>query len=436
MKYQDIEIEKVLERIKERISSNQMSLLVGSGASCCACDFYQNWVGLVTDMVAFLYQEELERKGIVVKPIDGFYCHYSLTRSADPKDNDYVYDTIKAIVNREGVLEIPSKFARRMGVRESIEAYIESHTPHIDYSSNTISLFGESCFVDKEKDLFFLTSLVNVGWNAIFTTNYDDLLKYSSLDVGKKSLTECSDAAMLSLRMMDELVIKLHGSIDFNHQNNGFDGDVHRKYVLTHEDYKDYPSKHEAFMQLMRISLLKDCFCLVGFSGSDPNFIAWITWVRDILESKRSTVPESVDANDIKIFFIDCFDSPLDDATLQFFENHKIYRIVLPKIKPLLKAGRPEPKNPKDLNKWLLDSFFTTIKNESQLEKEQNDDMPESYTLWSQASKLSGSFLRESTINVAKANELLSMSSYMRIVRGTHYQSYYLDSIPHKSVLT
>lgn len=52
MKYQDIETEKVLEIIKERISSNQMSLLVGSGASCCACDFYQNWVGLVTDMVA------------------------------------------------------------------------------------------------------------------------------------------------------------------------------------------------------------------------------------------------------------------------------------------------------------------------------------------------------------------------------------------------
>lgn len=52
MKYQDIETEKVLEIIKERISSNQMSLLVGSGASCCACDFYQNWVGLLTDMVA------------------------------------------------------------------------------------------------------------------------------------------------------------------------------------------------------------------------------------------------------------------------------------------------------------------------------------------------------------------------------------------------
>ena len=294
MKYQDIPINDVIEEMKERISSNQMSLLVGSGASCCACDLYQSWVGLVSDMVAFLYKEELERYGIEVKQVDGYYCHYNLTRIEDPKDKDYVYDTIKAIVNREGVLEIPSLFAKRIGVRESIEAYIESHTPHIDVSANTISLFGKSSPIDKERDLNFLTTMVNVGWNAIFTTNYDDLLKYASSDVGKKSLTECSDAATLSLRKMDELVIKLHGSIDFDHVRNGFDGDVHRKYVLTHEDYDDYPSRHEAFMQLMRISLLKDCFCLVGFSGTDPNFIAWITWVRDILEAKKSTTSEFV----------------------------------------------------------------------------------------------------------------------------------------------
>lgn len=435
MKYQDISIQNVIEEMKERISSNQMSLLVGSGASCCACELYQSWVGLVSDMVAFLYPDELERKGIEVKQVDGYYCHYNLIRIEDPKDKDYVYDTIKAIVNREGVLEIPSLFAKRMGVRESIEAYIESHTPRIDVSANNISLLGKSSPIDKERDLNFLTTMVNVGWNAIFTTNYDDLLKYASSDVGKKSLTECSDAATLSLRKMDELVIKLHGSIDFDHVRNGFDGDVHRKYVLTREDYEDYPSKHEAFMQLMRISLLKDCFCLVGFSGTDPNFIAWITWVRDILEAKKSASPKSVNAEDIKIFFIDCYDTSLNDATLQFFENHKIYRVVLPQITSLLRSDNPKPADPTKINKWLLDSFFATIKNETHLEVEQKDDMPESYTLWAQAYSLTGNLHRDSIINEAEAEELLSKRKHMRIVRGTHYQSYYLDSIPSKSTL-
>lgn len=436
MKYQDIDIEIAIAKLKERVETKQMNLLVGAGASCCASNFYQNWVGLVTDMVAFLYIEELERKGIEVEQDEGFFCHYNLTRKDDPKDKNYIYDTIKTIVNREGVLEIPSKFARQMGVRESIEAYIESHTPRIDVSSKTISLFGETRPIDIEKDLYFLTTIVNVGWNAIFTTNYDNLLKYASSDVGKKSLTECCDAAELSLRKMDELVIKLHGSIDFDHTRNGFDGDVHRKYVLTCEDYADYPSMHEAFMQLMRISLLKDCFCLVGFSGTDPNFIAWITWVRDILEAKKSIVSESVEADEIKIFFIDCFDTPLDDATKHFFENHKIYRIVLPKIANLLQGVRPEPKDPKEINKWLLDSFFATIKNENQLEIEQKEAIPESYTLWSQAYTLSGKVHRESTINEVEANELLSLSPHMRIVRGTHYQSFYVNSITHKSTLT
>ena len=139
MKYQDIDIEIAIAKLKERVETKQMNLLVGAGASCCASNFYQNWVGLVTDMVAFLYIEELERKGIEVEQDDGFYCHYNLTRKDDPKDKNYIYDTIKTIVNREGVLEIPSKFARQMGVRESIEAYIESHTPRIDVSSKTTS---------------------------------------------------------------------------------------------------------------------------------------------------------------------------------------------------------------------------------------------------------------------------------------------------------
>ena len=338
MKYQDIDIEIAIAKLKERIETNQMNLLVGAGASCCVSNFYQNWVGLVSDMVAFLYIEELERKGIEVKQVDGFYCHYSMIRKDDPKDKNYIYDTIKTIVNREGVLEIPSKFAKQMGVRESIEAYIESHTPRVDVFSKTISLFGDTRPFDIEKDLYFLTTMVNVGWNAIFTTNYDNLLKYASSDVGKKSLTECCDAAELSLRKMDELVIKLHGSIDFDHTRNGFDGDVHRKYVLTSEDYADYPLMHEAFMQLMRISLLKDCFCLVGFSGTDPNFIAWITWVRDILEAKTSIVSESVKADEIKIFSLIVLMNLLMMLLSIFLRTIKFIELYFPKLQICFKA--------------------------------------------------------------------------------------------------
>lgn len=73
-------------------------------------------------------------------------------------------------------------------------------------------------------------------------------------------------------------------------------------------------------------------------------------------------MPESVSANDIKIFFIDCFDTPIDDATARFFDNHQIYRIVLPKIKTLLRTARPEPSEPEEINKWLFESFLLPLK--------------------------------------------------------------------------
>lgn len=47
MKYQDIDIEIAIAKLKERVETKQMNLLVGAGASCCASNFYQNWVGLV-----------------------------------------------------------------------------------------------------------------------------------------------------------------------------------------------------------------------------------------------------------------------------------------------------------------------------------------------------------------------------------------------------
>lgn len=34
----------------------------------------------------------------------------------------------------------------------------------------------------------------------------------------------------------------------------------------------------------MRIAMLQGVFCLVGFSGTDPNYLAWVRWMSDILD--------------------------------------------------------------------------------------------------------------------------------------------------------
>ena len=117
-------------------------------------------------------------------------------------------------------------------------------------------------------------------------------------------------------------IIKLHGDLrettDF-----GFDNDIRNHYIISKEDYDLYPKQHEAFTQLMRISLLQESYCLIGFSGEDPNFLGWISWVRDVIEKGSES------ADEIKLFLVDV-GSPKDEADRALlFSNHRIQKVYL-----------------------------------------------------------------------------------------------------------
>jgi len=121
-------------------------------------------------------------------------------------------------------------------------------------------------------------------------------------------------------------IIKLHGSVRTGETDPfGFDNDARMHYVISKEDFEGYPAKHEAFTQLMRIALLQESFCLLGFSGTDPNFLAWIGWVRDVIERKKSTE----DGQEEKIYLIDVRDKAADPERVQFYNNHRIAFIPL-----------------------------------------------------------------------------------------------------------
>lgn len=136
------------------------------------------------------------------------------------------------------------------------------------------------------------------------------------------------DAGKLRLKRNNN-IIKLHGSLrsPANRVSHtfGFDGDHKKQYVICKEDYEGYPEKHEAFAQLMRISLLQESFCLIGFSANDPNFIAWISWVRDILQKHHVKDQKK----EVKIYLIDTATGELSPDKLLFFENYSIKRIPI-----------------------------------------------------------------------------------------------------------
>ncbi|PUZ21297.1 hypothetical protein DCC81_25140 [Chitinophaga parva] len=160
-----------------------------------------------------------------------------------------------------------------------------------------------------------------------------DQSQIETLNRKKWELEDAIDDSYSIVRHSSELaikrnrnIIKLHGSLP-EHDNEpfAFDNEYNKRYIISGEDYEHYPVRHEAFTQLMRISLLQGCFCLIGFSGDDANFMAWISWVRTVIMRERGN-----DKEDTKIYFIDArATEPADSHKQQFYKNYRIVHIPL-----------------------------------------------------------------------------------------------------------
>lgn len=172
----NIPAKDAIKKFKERLDSNQMNLLVGAGVSMCASKQFKSWYELLHDMVTDLYGEELKSNGLKISECKNYYCHYRIVGKNKK-------EIIKGIIDREGVLTIPSQFVQRKGMREALGAYVESHTPKIDITKDTIELFGKKEQVDFAQNFNFIKTMLRSNFNLIFTTNYDNMLE----TVGEKT---------------------------------------------------------------------------------------------------------------------------------------------------------------------------------------------------------------------------------------------------------
>ena len=113
--------------------------------------------------------------------------------------------------------------------------------------------------------------LLSLPWRDVFTTNWDTLLE--------RTRTSVAGRAYSVVRNMDEIplanrprIVKLHGSFP-----------SHFPLIFTEEDYRTYPTKFAPFVNTVQQAMMETVFCLIGFSGDDPNFLQWSGWVRDNL---------------------------------------------------------------------------------------------------------------------------------------------------------
>jgi hypothetical protein len=180
---------------------------------------------------------------------------------------------------------------------------------------------GFAIFDDRRKAVFSLESTLRSKELRLKNLNE----KIATIE---EALNECYNIVKHSSELAikrNRNIIKLHGSLpDQTEDLFAFDNEFDKRYIISREDYEQYPVRHEAFTQLMRISLLQGHFCLIGFSGDDPNFLAWVSWIRSVVMQNGGS------NSDIKIYLIDVrAEAPSDSHKEQFYKNHRIVHIPL-----------------------------------------------------------------------------------------------------------
>lgn len=413
-----------LKELKRNLLLDNVSVLVGAGFSKNVSSEFLSWEELLKDLVIDLFGEEIDRDYVLLKEgvknisLDAFRT-----------------ERVKFYIRKNGYLQLVSNYLRKKGYAETIATYIEERTPFVVVKGKKkyLRVYKNNEAIETELPLVKLnlhSKLLDLPWNNIFTTNYDNLLevcidreldekllkriqsieaeieakqkdaqikierllhspmqysgetsaeeRYSNTsttgvqsdslmkqeiievsknaegDVGQKEqiqnllegVDDFVDSRSVRVNKLMDLrsqvhsiiidssglalkrnknIIKLHGDLrESSEAVFGFDGDLSKHYVISKEDYDSYPTKHEAFTQLMRISLLQQSFCLIGFSGDDPNFMAWVGWVRDIIQRKRGQ-----EKFQIKVYLISVSSKALSADKKLFFRNHNIAYVPL-----------------------------------------------------------------------------------------------------------
>lgn len=113
--------------------------------------------------------------------------------------------------------------------------------------------------------------LLRLPWQDVFTTNWDTLLERTRPAIIPRAYGLVRTISEIPLSPRPR-IIKLHGCLS-----------IPSRLIFTEEDYRIYPVEYAPFVNTVQQSMMETVFCLIGFSGDDPNFLHWSGWVRDNL---------------------------------------------------------------------------------------------------------------------------------------------------------
>lgn len=247
------EIMSYINEIAEKMKNGRASLMIGAG-------FSKNAVPNMPTNKKFLTWNELG---------DVFY---EKLYNHKPESNERYLNVLKLAE------EVDATFGRTV-----LNQLIKDNLPDTEYSPSELH----------EK-------LLRLEWKDIFTTNYDTLLERTQARITDKRYNIILNKEDL-VYSKEPRIIKLHGSFPST-----------TPFVITEEDYRQYPKKSAVFVNTVQQVLIENILCLIGFSGDDPNFLQWIGWIRDNIGRELAS----------KIYMIGVFD--FSDAKIRNLANKNI----------------------------------------------------------------------------------------------------------------
>lgn len=246
-------IRPYLNEIAERLWAERAVVMVGAGFSKNAGVGFPDW----NQLGDLFYQ-----KSHGVKP--------------DPVKHKYL-----------NVLRLAEEVQAAIG-RPALENLLRSNIPDLNIEPSALHV-----------------ELLELPWVDVFTTNYDTLLERASAKVVTLRYEPVVNKEDIPYAIKPRIV-KLHGSFPSE-----------RPFIITEEDYRRYPIDYAPFVNTVQQALLENTFCLIGFSGDDPNFLQWIGWIRDNLGKDKTQ----------KIYLVGVFD--LSPARLQLLTQRGIIVVDL-----------------------------------------------------------------------------------------------------------
>lgn len=220
----------------------------------------------------------------------------------------------KWLLNQTGAtsayLRVAEEYRAEFG-RDGLDKLVLQHVP--DQSFNPGDLHRQ---------------LLQMPWVDVMTTNWDTLLERAA-DVVEDRVYDVVRTVEEVPEARSPRIIKLHGSFP-----------AHRPFIFTEEDYRTYPDRFAAFVNLARQLAMENTLVLLGFSGDDPNFLFWSGWVRDRLGAKAPL-----------IYLVGALD--LSASKRKMLEGRGVRPIDLARLPAY--ASWPEPLRKQYAVRWFLE---------------------------------------------------------------------------------